>query len=245
MPSPRYPELDLLRTVAIAAMVAYHAAYDLAVFHHWDIDVFDGGWRLMARATATLFLLLVGVSYVVSRKRSALQPVRWRRQWRRAGILLAAASLVSLATWVADPETYVRFGILHLIGVSAVFLPAFERFGTKNAVIGLFVLLLGPLVHGTRVATSWLLPLGFMPQGFTTVDYFPLFPWFGVILLGMGIGHLVYVRLGRTPDHGKSVPRFLRWPGKHSLLIYLLHQPLLIGLLWAWSMLAGMESSGL
>lgn len=227
-PIIRYTELDLLRTLALAAMVLYHGLYDLTVLYGWDIALFTGPWKLMARATASLFLLLAGASFVVARARVYGAPFPWMKHIRRTGMILAGALAVTVVTYAADPSTYVRFGILHCIGISLLLLPFFRSFKEANIVLGLAIVLLGPVVQDTLVSTNALLPLGFMYPAFRSVDYFPLVPWFGVILLGAGIGHLVYVRLKRMPSDAPKTPSWLTWPGRHSLMVYLIHQPVIL-----------------
>lgn len=219
-------ELDILRTVAILGMVTYHTAYDLQIFYGWDIDVFSGGWKTLQIATATLFLLLVGVTSSIS----------GRHPFKRFVRIGSAALAVSVVTYVIDPETYVRFGILHLIAASALLMPLVRRLNIWLIVPGIILIALGNTVTSMRIGTSLLLPLGIRPPGFTTVDYFPLVPWFGVILIGYGIGYLLYTRLSHQTichiEAKKLISEALSWPGRHSLLLYLVHQPIIIGFLW-------------
>lgn len=243
LPHERHVEIDLLRTFAIAAMALYHLVYDLAAFYGWNVDPEHGGWWLLARATATLFLLLVGISFSVSwhrhlsRHGQAWSPATdlqrgWKKYLRRGAVVFGCGLLVSAATYVADPQTYVRFGILHLIGISMLLLPLFAPLREGNALLGIAVIASGLAIPGTAVHTSLLLPFGWMPADFTTVDYFPLLPWFGVPLIGVAIGHFLYVRPGPPRLPRLRVPSWVTWPGRHALLLYLVHQPVLLLLLW-------------
>ncbi len=238
----RHIEVDLLRTVAISCMVLYHASYDLWAFYNWDINPFAGGWWLLARSTATLFLLLVGVSFAISRNRTvaadgASHKVAWRKYLRRGLIIFSCGMLVSLATYLFDPATFVRFGILHMIGVSVLLLPLFARLQEWSVLLGSAVIAGGWIVRGQSGPTSLLIPFGITPPGFASVDYFPLLPWFGVVLIGYALGHAVYVRLRfrSALTYDAPLARFLAWPSRHALLIYMLHQPLLLLLLLAIS----------
>jgi uncharacterized membrane protein len=232
----RHPELDLLRTLAIVMMILYHLVFDLAIYFRFPLDPFSGGWLILERVTAVLFLLVVGMSFVVSweQKKNQELPLskRYGRQVRRAAIIGSAAALVSIATYAFDPETYVRFGILHLIALCALLLPIFAPLKEGNALLAIPVFLLGRSAAQTTVKTSLLLPLGLRPEFFETVDYFPLFPWLGAILAGAAIGHCLYNRhLRLRLPLPRSLPRWALLPGRFSLQIYLLHQPLLILLL--------------
>jgi uncharacterized membrane protein len=232
----RYIELDLLRTVAILGMIIYHTAYDLQSFYGWDIGVFNGGWKIFQVAIASLFLLLVGITSSFSTK----------HPWKRCMGIGAAALLVSVVTFLIDPETYVRFGILHLIATAAVLLPMITwtygcvchpepvegRTSLSQSImmliLGIAFITAGPWIALQRAqhAVPLLLPLGIPPKNFVTVDYYPLIPWFGVVLIGFAAAPWLLQKM-HTAE-----PMIASWPGRHSLVMYLIHQPLIIGILW-------------
>ncbi len=248
----RYVELDLLRTLAIVMMVIYHLAYDLEMYHGFPLGLFENtSWYLLRQGTASLFLLLVGTSFAISWNRHQTKhgessfAVRYKKYVLRGLGVIGCGMLVSMVTYVAEPETYVRFGILHMIGVSILLLPFFARFREWNLLLGISFIGFQKIivdilsVAGRRPA---LLPLGVMPTDFMSVDYFPLIPWFGIVLMGYAVGYFLYVRQRgfRKSSSDSSVSsdssyarrrRALTWPGKNALLIYLLHQPLILGLL--------------
>jgi uncharacterized membrane protein len=157
-------------------MVVYHFAYDLVTFAGWELDVFNGGWKLLARASLTLFLIVSGMSQALSHKAKG-PSIRWKR----FGQIAAAAALVSIGTYVMDPSSYVVFGVLHLIAVSVLLLPCFARFKFWNTLIGIVIMIVPFILHSSSFI---LIPFGFPPAGFETVDYVPLIPWFGVMAPG-------------------------------------------------------------
>ena len=243
----RYQEIDLLRGTAILLMVVYHAAYDLSVYYHWHIAVQAGGWKILERCTAGLFLLLVGVSAAISFARMWKQEIplstRLLRHGKRAMMIGMGAAIVSATTFAIDPETYVRFGILHLIAVSALLLPLLAFLREGNLLLGIVCFIAAKPLFALLPAPNVLLPLGKIPANFSSVDYFPLFPWFGVILIGYAIGYLLYVRwatwrtciaahLSTTNSKLSTASAPLALAGRHSLLLYLIHQPIILGMLW-------------
>ncbi len=225
----RYIELDLLRTIAIAMMVLYHAAYDLDVFYGWNLETLNGGWWIFSRLTAVLFLLIVGVSFAISWDRH--HPRTYRKYFLRGLFVIACGMLVTFVTFLWDPGNYVRFGILHLIGTSILLLPLFARLRVINGALGIMIIAAHFLINNSPLQTSLLLPLGIMPLHFNSIDYFPLIPWFGFVLIGYALGHVIYVRhVRRTPSaRGQERPLWITWPSRHALLIYMLHQPTILG----------------
>ena len=229
----RYLEIDLLRSLAIVLMVVYHTAFDLWYFYGWNIDVFSGGWWILARSTAVLFLLLVGVSFVLSSRTCMDSLSIWKKCINRGMVVLAFAMLVTVVTWVLDPSVYIRFGVLHCIGVSLFILPLFEKFGIWNIVIGAGIVLLGLITKQQSVSTLLFMPLGLVPADFSTLDYFPLLPWLGVIVIGIGIGQIL-CQLHFWEGRAGLSPFVLQVLSRHSLAIYLLHQPILLTILWVF-----------
>ena len=229
----RYIELDLLRTVAVLGMILYHAAYDLASFYGYPFDMMHGGWLILERTVAITFLALVGISFSISYNRTQKEKV-WRKFIKRGLIVLACGYLVSIATYIVDPATYVRFGVLHLIGTSILLLPLFVRLKHWNLLIAVAIIAAGEWSSMTILDTSWLLPLGFMPHFFETVDYFPLLPWFAGILIGLVIGQTFYVKhlswRVRLPLIALRSSPIITLPSRFALPTYLLHQPIIMGI---------------
>ncbi len=225
-------EIDMARGVAILMMVVYHTVFDLDFMGIAPVDALSGPWRFFAYATASFFLLIVGISLVMSRARAVRDArglVPAGKFLRRGAGIFALGLLVTLGTWLYLPQNYVVFGILHLIGVSVMLSSLFFRFERWNIIIGTGVVLLGWAIAGTT-GPAFLLPLGIMPPGFASVDYTPLFPWLGAVLIGLGLGSILYAggeRQFRIPPVPDILVGPLSFLGRHSLVIYLIHQPVI------------------
>jgi uncharacterized membrane protein len=235
----RYIELDVLRGLAVFLMIVYHAAFDLHVFYQVPLPVFTLAGKTYAWFTAGLFLLLAGISFTISWERT---PARHRlaKAVRRTGLIGLAAALVSAVSWWFAPAVFVRFGILHLIAVAALLTPFCVRLRQWNALLGSALVCAGGWLATKPLPITWYW-LGGHFGSVPTIDYYPLLPWLGVLICGMGIGYYLYIpsfrfdreRLGDTNLCGVGS---IAWLGRHALLVYLLHQPILIAL---WFLLLG------
>lgn len=232
----RYIELDLLRSLAVIGMILYHAAYDLQIFYRWPLDVSIGPWKIFEQIVAITFLLLMGISFAISYDRTESSK-RYRKFLKRGFIIIGCGCLVSIATYIVDPETYVRFGILQLIGVSILLLPLFVRFRSWNLLVACFILMIHQWATHILATNNLLLPFGIISPRFQTVDYFPLIPWFAVILSGLVIGQTFYIRFLSWRSYLPKIFLTLSstsaftFPGRYALIIYLLHQPILVAIM--------------
>lgn len=229
-PRRRSGALDAARGVAVLAMVAFHLIWDLGHFRYIDASIpFSAPVMAFGHAIAFAFLFIAGVSLALAHRRG----VEPRAFWRRLAIVAGAALLVTAATYALFPSAYVFFGILHviaaasLIGVPFLFLPAPAALITGAAFFAAPHFLAAPAFNAP--ALQWL-GLGTVEP--MTVDWRPLFPWAGALLLGLGAARLRDFT-GATGDGGG-----LGFLGRHSLLIYLVHQPLLFALFTALVALA-------
>lgn len=225
----RLPAIDALRGLAIAAMIGYHIAFDLRLFDLIRADFEHDRFWLGARAVIVAsFLLLVGVSLVLA-QRAGVSPIA---RWRRIGVIVACAAAASAASYTLFPRTWIYFGILHNIAISSILAWPLVRSPGLSLGIAVAAIVAG-LAIGHPVFDSRLLSwIGLATVKPPTEDFVPLLPWFGVVLLGVAAGHQL-ARHGFAPIADfAGAPAWLRWMGRHSLAIYMVHQPLLIGALW-------------
>jgi uncharacterized membrane protein len=229
--------VDLLRGLALVAMAVYHFAWDLGFFGIADLKVTEHPlWIAFARATAGSFLALAGVSLVLGHG-NAIRP---RSFLRRLAMIVAAAGAITLTSWYADPDSTIWFGILHCIAVSSVLGLAFLHVPVPLVIAAAFACLAAPafLASPAFNAPIWLW-LGLASEPLPSDDYNPLLPWFGMVLLGIAAARLApriaAKETGPRWQPHDAVTRALCLAGRHSLIVYLVHQPLLLGLLWLTS----------
>ncbi len=219
-------------------MIAFHLVFDLQMFglvpYGTTLQPFFY-WH--ARGVAGSFLFLAGVSLWLAHG----QGIRWPAFWRRWVRLAAAAALVSGATYAAFPDYFVYFGILHCIAACSLIGLLFLRLPAPLTALGGAAVMAASYVLPSASFNAPLLRfVGLSTLPAETLDFEPLLPWLGPFLLGLAAGKIA-ARMGlltmlELPDTPET--RLLAWPGRHSLLIYLIHQPLLIGGLQAFVFLS-------
>lgn len=227
MTTNRIWQLDAVRGLAVLGMVMYHFFFALYFFGVQPVPIFHWSWELFQTLVAGTFLVLVGISLRLRwQKLSATgqgSKTLFLQFLRRAAQIFSMGLLITLVTWLFLPEYYIRFGVLHLIGVSTLLALPFLSRPTLALGTGLGILLL-PLAVPRLPPGNWLtFWIGFVPENFRSLDYFPLIPWFGLVLIGTVIGQKL-----RLPETRDVVP-WLSWIGRHALVIYLLHQPVILG----------------
>ncbi len=217
-------------------MVVYHTTYDLDVIGGYGIQSTSGFWMLFADVTAGLFLFLVGVSLAISRARTSLRGWRLFGKYLARGARVLAYGMILTGVFLVLDMGVVAFGILHLIGVSIILAYPFLRLRLANLVLGTLIFAAGQYVLAQNLTseTFWLLPFGVLPEGVMMPDYRPLLPWFGVVLIGLSFGNVVYaggLRPASLANRAPLLARSLLPLGRNSLFIYLIHQPIIIALL--------------
>lgn len=213
-------------------MVGYHFCFDLNYFKLASFDFYFSPFWLAARALiVTLFLLLAGVSLQLA----STGGIKFSAYKRRLVLLAVCAGIVSAASYGMFPDSGIFFGVLHFILVASILGLFFTRFKYSNLLLGTGWILAGLAYQNPWFDQPWLNWIGFMTHKPITQDYAPLFPWFGVVLLGMFAGRWLASHEtggGWRAWRGTGKPSLmLQWLGRHSLAAYMLHQPLLMGLL--------------
>ncbi|MGB3540676.1 MAG: DUF1624 domain-containing protein [Mesorhizobium sp.] len=235
-PSKRIVVIDMARSLALLAMASYHFTWDLEFFGYVDAGLTAvGGWKIYARSIASTFLFLVGVSLVLAHGRG----IRWAGFWKRLVMVALAAAAITVATRIATPDGFIFFGILHQIALASLLGLAFLRLPALLTALIAALVIAAPFYLQSAIfdhpALWW---VGLSTVNPRSNDYVPLFPWFGVVLAGIAATRLasasgLLAKLGEfSPGRWKRPLVFI---GRHSLAFYLIHQPVLIACVWAFS----------
>ncbi|MGF9567309.1 DUF1624 domain-containing protein [Neorhizobium sp. JUb45] len=241
---PRILLIDTLRGLALIAMASYHFTWDLGFFGYIDPETAtQGAWKLYARCIASSFLFLAGFSLVLAH----LSAIRWQSFAKRFGMVAGAALVISLGTLFALPDEWIHFGILHNIALSGLIGLAFLRLpAVVTALIAIAIAAAGyingyvsPGIFSSEFFNPRILNwTGFAATPPRSNDFVPLFPWLAAPLLGIAIGKLAVTRGWLTHlAKVQTKPNVLGRAGQHSLAFYLIHQPVLIGLVYLFSLI--------
>ncbi len=224
--------LDALRGALVLFMAAYHAVYVAVLFGLSAVDLWHGFWWLFPRAIAAGFIALSGWSLAVKREGGA----PFRSFLKRALRLALPAACVSAVSMLMFGDSWVFFGVLHLLALSSILAWPFLGRPVAGLVAGGLVLAAGLILGPYRWDGAWLAWLGFRPEGLYPADYLPVLPWFAWCLFGASIRTMAARSLSRrfsTPAGPAAIPlRALAFLGRHSLAFYLAHLPVLYGLGW-------------
>ncbi|MCX2697011.1 MULTISPECIES: DUF1624 domain-containing protein [Ochrobactrum] len=233
----RLTRIDIARGVALIAMAIYHFGWDLEFFGYMAAGTTGhGGWKLFARCIASSFLFLVGFSLVLAHGRA----IRWNAVGKRLLQIVAAAAAISAVTYYMSPDNFIFFGILHQIALASVLGLLFLHLPpVLTLAVAAFVISAPFYAQADIFNQMWLAWVGLSTIPPRSNDYVPLFPWFGAVLIGIATAR-IFERFNWLPLlSGEIKPQFLQKPltfiGRHSLAFYLIHQPVLIALVYCFS----------
>ncbi len=240
----RFWEIDFLRGIAIIMMIIYHIIFDLYFLDTLKINLHSLELRLFLYPIGTIFILLVGLSLTLSYsriKKTLSEKEICFRFIKRGLTIFGLGLLLTVVTFLFIGPGFIVFGVLHCIGICIVFSIPFINYRFANLFIGIILVIIGILLRTMVFDFSYLVWLGFIPRGFCTIDYFPLLPWFGVVLIGIFIGNALYHDHKRSfyiNDFSKfGFVQFFCFLGRNSLVIYFVHQPIIIGFITLYSMI--------
>ena len=204
-------------------MIVYHLLFDFTIFRWMSYDVIMS-WPmiLFEKVIAYSFILCAGISATITRSNV-----------RRGIITLVAGAVVMAVSFIINAP--ILFGILQFLGLAMLLYAAVGKYLQRiperiEPVLWLVLLIAtGIITESVLVKVKWLFWLGFRYDGFTSFDYFPMMPYIFLFFLGTWAGRWIRPRREKLPLLEKQAPAVLAWPGRHTLWIYLLHQPVLFG----------------
>jgi uncharacterized membrane protein len=231
----RIAHLDIARGIAMIAMTIFHFSWDLEFFGYAPTGMTSQvGWKLFARAIAASFLLIAGASVMLAHYNG----IRWLSFWRRFAFVAGAALIISVATYFTTPERFVFFGILHQIAAASLISLLFIRPPSLAiALVGIAVLALPFYFRDELFFAPYFWWSGLAPFDPPSNDYVPIFPWTGFVLLGMALTKLAVqsgwaTKLASVKFTATRPTGFMTFLGNHSLIYYLLHQPIMMAALY-------------
>lgn len=210
-------EVDFLRGAALVLMIVFHVFFDLKEFYGYPIEYNSGIIFYIGKASGILFITISAVSCFFSGNNT-----------RRGLKILAVAGLITLVSHLYNPDYGIKFGILHLLGISILLYPWFkDRNKYILVILGTMVIILGQVLGPVPADNNYLFLFNLTSSTWVSADYYPMFPWFGVFLYGIVLGRAFY---GRKMSLLRSTPRrdVFSFIGRHTLPVYLVHQPLLL-----------------
>lgn len=221
--SKRLIFIDYWKFLAILSMIIYHFIFDLSFFNILKIDLSSLPIRSIQLFSGFSFILISGFLFSLSTSSGKFPK-------RRFLTLFSTALLISLATWVYPHESFIKFGIIHLLA-AATFLGYFtlSLLPNQKLILSAIIILLGFYFSTLSTNSPFLFPLNLLSPSFSSLDFYPIFPFFGIFLLGQYLASLENFSIFFTFLPKNSLIEKI---SKNSLLIYLIHQPILIAILF-------------
>jgi len=231
----RYQYIDILRGLCILLMVLFHLNYSLV--HIFGLDILNFSeifWYILGKFSALWFMSIAGISYFLASQKYSTQELQ-AKYLKYAGVLGIIALGITLWTYVFIPQQLIVFGILHFFAFSFFLLPYITRTYLRTS-LSLLVIVLISVISEKQVENEYLFPFWFYSESFISADYYPLFPYilwilwwyiFAATLKKYDI--LIYFHLRRNLV---SPEKILSHIWKNSLVIYLIHQPIIIFFIW-------------
>ncbi len=227
-----------MRTLAIVLMVIFHFIYDLKFFGYIEYNIPDGeGWKQFRWLIISLFFLCLGISLTFAHQTD----FRFTKFMKRFSQIAGAAIVISVITYFTIPKNWIFFGVLHFLALASIIVVWFRHYPKLCLLLGSTFMLVGILQW---VPSRWPFYLFFNNLPAYTNDYVAIVPWLGMVFYGVAMAHSKWLKrdpIARlmTNDAGEltrtKATKSLVWPGQHSLSIYLLHQPIMLGIFYVIS----------
>jgi uncharacterized membrane protein len=231
----RYTAIDCLRAVLVIAMIAYHTLWDLVFIYEVNIPwYYTDARQIIQKTIRWSFILLSGFCFSMG-----------RRHIKRGLVLLGCSLVVTAVSLVALEDSPIHFGVLTLLGCATLLTAALHKvFAKCNPFVGVGICLAlflcteylqigkfaGLQMPQWLYANDFTALLGFPPKEFWSSDYVPLIPWLFSYWIGY-FTYAVFAKLHWLDLFTKWHCRPLEWIGRHSLMLYMVHQPVVYAIL--------------
>lgn len=227
-------ELDFFRGIALLFMVYFHIIFDLRSIYGFNVSYSSGINFYIGKIAVILFMFIAGISSSLS-----------RNNFKRGLKILIIALILSIVTHIFGESYGVKFGVLHFFGVSMLMYPLLTKVNRWALIpLSFAIILIGNYFNKIYVDVLYLFPIGLMNRSFFSSDYYPLFPWLGIFTFGIAFSKFFYkkkVSLLHPEVNNIYINQFLNrfftapivMIGRNTLLIYLLHQPLILLIIYS------------
>ena len=227
-PKNRIWEIDFLRGIALIFMIYFHVVFSMNEFYRYDINYTSGIHYYIGKISGILFILVSGASCSLSRRNKA-----------RGLKILCVALLITIVTYIFNPDYIITFGILHFLGMSILFFTFIRNLNNLILfILGTIIILLSYNLHKISVNHNLFFPLGLTTSSFLSADYYPLIPWFGLFIYGGILGKALYPRKISIIEPKINITPIAKL-GQNTFLIYIIHQPIILIILKIISLVKG------
>jgi uncharacterized membrane protein len=218
MKNKRIFEIDFFKVIALILMIIFHTIYDLNEFVNIDLDYTSGLWYYIGKISAILFIFLAGINSGFS-----------HNPLKRGIMVLSCGMIVTFTTFIFMNDLYVRFGILHFLGVSMILFPLLKRI--NNVILFLIAILIIVLSNIEIFNNMNLIVFLRNTFGSMSIDYYPLFPYLSIFIFGILAYKLFYYKR-KSILKLNTQSKLLYMISKYSLLIYLVHQLIILSIIF-------------
>ena len=217
MSDKRIWEIDFLRAFSIITMILFHIAYDINEFTGIKINVDSGFWFWLGKSSALTFILLSGISSGFS-----------RNSLKRGIKVFSLGMVLTAVTYAAVGQEYVRFGILHFLGICMIIYPALTRLPDPLLLILIHIsFTAGFIFEKINSSFLFLMPFGIVNTDFYTIDYYPLFPYISFFIIGI-LYYKKFYKKSRSIFKFEIRSRYIEKISRYSIYIYMLQQPVIL-----------------
>lgn len=219
-------EIDLARGILIILMIILHILFNLEYFYKVPINYSYGFVNIVRVIVASSFILISGVSTSFS-----------KNSFKRGLMVFFVAIIITIITYIFDNDAYIIFGILHMLGVCMMISPILKRFNISRLFILLIILILiNHMIFKIQIKNNYFFMLGLRNEDFISLDYYPLLPWSSIFIVGILLNKIIYKKK-KSIFSFQIKDNFISFLGRNSLLVYIVHQPIILVVMFLFSKL--------